>query len=90
MLLAYCLRGYKENVIIYFNNNEVELSEDILDAINDVDGEKYQLLVDIGAKEKIDTIDSLLNLFSAYTNSQSRSINKVYNVVKCMQTWIIC
>ena len=88
MLLAYSLRGYKENVIIYFGKVEVQLSDAVLDQINDNKGKGYQLLLESGTKTKDKSIVSLLELFKDYSNAQSKSINRIYNVVRCMQNWM--
>ena len=88
MLLAYSLRAYKENVIIYYGKVEVQLSDAVLDQINENKGIGYQLLLESGTKTKDKSIVALLDLFSEYSNSQSKSINKIYNVVRCMQNWM--
>lgn len=88
MLLAYSLRAYKENVIIYYGRVEVQLSDSVLDQINETKGVGYQLLLESGTKTKDNSISALLELFSDYSNLQSKSINRIYNVVRCMQNWM--
>lgn len=88
MLLAYSLRAYKENVIIYYGKTEVQLSDVVLDQINENKGYGYQLLLESGTQIKDNSITALLELYSKYSNAQSKSINKIYNVVKCMQNWM--
>ncbi len=88
MLIAYVLRAYKENIIIYYGKNEVELSAALLSSIVDANGKDYQILLENGTQLKDDIIDELLTLFSAFADNQGRSINKVYNAVKYMQNWM--
>ena len=88
LLITYALRTYKEKVIIYFSNNEVQLSANVLEAINNSNGENYQLLLEMGTQLRDDSINELYQLFNTYSDAQSRSINRIYNTVKCMQNWM--
>ena len=88
LLITYVLRTYKEKVIIYFSNNEVQLSANILDAINNSNGKNYQLLLEMGTQIRDDSVNELYKLFNAYSDAQSKSINRIYNTVKCMQNWM--
>lgn len=88
MLLAYVLRRYRENVVVYYGINEVELNAEVLDAINETNGEKYCLLLEKGTKIKDKVINDLYTIFSDYSEAQNASINKTYTVVKNMQTWM--
>jgi len=88
MLIAYALRPYKESVILYYGKNEVELSAEIICTIIDVNGKDYQILLENGTQNRDESIAELIGLFSQYTDTQSKSINKLYNVVKLMQNWM--
>ncbi len=88
MLLAYSLSAYKENVIIYYGKVEVQLSDVVLDQINENKGVGYQILLESGTKTKDKSITELLDLYSDFSSSQSKSISKIYNVVRCMQNWM--
>lgn len=88
MLIAYVLRPYKESVVLYYGKNEVELSADIICSIIDVNGIDYQILLESGTQKKDESIAELLDVFAQYADTQSKSINKIYNVVKLMQNWM--
>ena len=51
LFLAYILRTYRENVILYFKNKEVELSAAILSSLNEAP-ENYQLLMEAGTEAR--------------------------------------
>lgn len=88
LLLAYVLRKYKEQAIIYFNDDEVQLSENILEAINNANGNNYKLLIQMGTQIQDFSINKLYDIFAQYADEQSKSINKIYSVVRCMQNWM--
>ena len=48
LLFAYVLKDYKEKILLYFGKNEIELSAENLSIINEVEGDKYQLLLEQG------------------------------------------
>jgi hypothetical protein len=87
LFIAYALRQYKENVVLYFSGKEVELSASILSSLNDAP-ESYQLLIEAGTQDREKYINALEDLFAQYTDTKSTSINRVYTVVKSMQNWI--
>lgn len=88
LLFAYVLKDYKEKILLYFGKNEIELSAENLSIINDVEGDKYQLLLESGTQLKERAVDSLREMFASYGGVDCRSLNKVYNVVRCMQNWM--
>jgi hypothetical protein len=87
IFIAYALRPYKENVVLYFAGKEVELSASLLDNINDTPS-KYQLLLESGTNEKEEYLGKLERLFNEYEDTRSNSINRIYRIVKSMQNWI--
>lgn len=88
MLIAYVLRPYKESVVLYYGKNEVELSAEIICSIIDANGKDYQILLGNGTQKKDESVAELIEIFSQYADTQSKSINKIYNAVKLMQNWI--
>lgn len=88
MLIAYVLRPYKEGIVLYYGKNEVELSADIICSIIDANGEDYQILLENGTQRRDEIISELTNIFAQHADTQSKSINKIYNVVKRMQNWM--
>lgn len=87
LFIAYALRTYKENVILYFKGKEVELSAQMLSNINETP-ENYLLLIEAGTKARDNYLLSLEELFLPYAESGKNSLNKVYSVVRSMQNWI--
>lgn len=86
LFIAYVLRSYKENVVIYFSGNEVEISAVVLNSIND-SPEKYELLLEQGTKEREQYIDQLEILFKEYKDQKVGSVNRVYSLMRSMQNW---
>lgn len=86
LFIAYVLRTYKENVVIYFAGNEVEISAAVLNNIND-SPEKYELLLEQGTKEREQYIDQLEEIFEEYKDKKVGSVNRVYSLMRSMQNW---
>jgi len=87
LFIVYVLRKYKENIIIYYKGKEVEISAQILSALNE-SPKDYSLLLEKGTKEKEELLNNLERIFSQYLDKTTAGTNKVYAVVKSMQTWI--
>lgn len=87
LFVVYVLRKYKENTIIYYKGKEVELSAQILSAINDMPSE-YSLMLEGGTCEKENFLNALETAFDDYREANSTSANKVYSVTKSMQNWM--
>lgn len=87
LFIAYVIRQYLNNVVLYFKNKEVELSAAIISSLNE-DPEKYYLLIETGTQEKEEYLDELEIVFSQNSDTSVSSVNKCYSVVKAMQNWI--
>lgn len=87
LFLAYVLRQYKSNVVLYFKDKEVELSSSILNSLNE-NPENYYLLIETGTQEKEQYLDALEKLFEQHSDIKDSSVNKSYSVIKSMQNWI--
>lgn len=87
LYLAYVLRQYKENIVMYYKGKEIELSAAALNNLND-NPENYDILIESGTQERIRYLDELQRLFSKYTDARSQSINRIYSIVKSMQNWV--
>lgn len=87
LFIAYALRPFKENVILYFKEKEIELTAASLSNLNESPA-SYEILVETGTREKADYLDGLLELFSKYSNNDSISVNRIYVIVKSMQNWM--
>lgn len=87
LFVAYALRPFKENVILYFKEKEIELTAAALSNLNEFPS-SYEVLVETGTREKADYLDGLQELFSKYSNTDLVSVNRVYVIVKSMQNWM--
>jgi len=87
LYVAYVLRPYKENIVLYFRGKEIELSSSTLSGLND-NPENYEILVETGTAEKSEYLTLLQNLFASYSDIHSTSSNRVYSIVKSMQSWL--
>lgn len=86
LLIAYVMRPYKENIILYFSEKEVELSSTVLRNLNETP-EKFYLLLERGTLERESYLDSLEELFADYVDSRGGGINRVYSIMRSMQNW---
>ena len=87
LYIAYVLRQYKENIILYYSGKEVELSSATLSHLNE-NPESYQILIETGTADKNKYLDGLQTLFARNTDTRTPSINRIYSVVKSMQNWM--
>lgn len=87
LFIAYVLRRYKETAILYFKGKEVELTASILSGINDKP-EEYTLLLEEGTSDREEYLIALENLFGNYTDATYTGTNRVFAIVKSMQTWM--
>ena len=87
LFIVYVFRQYKNSIVLYYREKEVELSDAILNNIND-DPNNYSMLIETGTKEKEEYLDALESLFVDFADQDSTSVNKMYSVVKAMQNWV--
>lgn len=87
LFIAYVLRKYKETAVLSFKEKEVELNAHILSGINDKP-EEYSLLLEKGTAERKKYLDTLEELFSGYSDAAYTGNNRVFSIVKSMQTWM--
>lgn len=87
LYIAYAMRPYKNSVILYFKDKEVELSAATLSNLN-TNPENYALLIETGTEEKNVYLNGLEELFEKYSDHKTPSINRIYTIVKSMQAWI--
>lgn len=87
LYIVYVLRQYTETMVLYFKGKEIELSASALSDLNDTP-EDYEVLIERGAVDKDWYLDKLQTLFFKYTDVRAPSINRVYSVVKSMQSWV--
>lgn len=87
LFIAYVLRKYKKSVVLYFKGKEVELSANALSAVNDNNSD-YSLLIEKGTKEREEYLDCLEDMFKPYADPSYSGTNRVYAIVRNMQTWV--
>lgn len=87
ILIAYELRQYKEGVIFYFKDKEIELTPNLLSILNEAPA-SYQLLIETGTADKEQYLSKLEQIFADNADARTASINHIYSVVKSMQNWI--
>ena len=86
LFIAYAIRPYKHNIVLYYKTKEVELSANILSGLND-NPENYEMLLEVGIQDKDDFLDNLEYLFKEYIDLRNNSVNRVYTIVRSMQNW---
>ncbi len=87
LFVAYVLRKYKRDLIIYHKDKEVELCATVLNAVND-SPEDYSILLEGGSREKEKMLDALENLFIKFSEQKTATTNRVYSIVRSMQNWM--
>lgn len=86
LFIAYAMRPFKENVVLYHSGKEVELSANILSGLNDMPS-KYELLLEAGTQEKEAYLDEIEGVFEDYVDNKNGSANRIYSVMRCIQNW---
>lgn len=87
LFLAYAMRPYKQDVIIYFKGKEMELSAEVLSRLNE-SPQDYELLLEQGTALRDDYLNQLESLFLPYINDNVNGSNRIYRIVKSMQSWM--
>lgn len=86
ILIAIALQEYSENVVLYYQNKEVELNSVNISKIID-EPEKFYLHVEKGTQEKIEFIKEMSQLFnSKYSNIER---NNIKELVYKMKNWAL-
>lgn len=87
LFVSYVLRRYKDMLAIYFKGKEVELNASILSGAND-NPKDYSIRLETGTVEREEYLDYLEDLFKNHEDSTYIGTNRVFAVVKNMQTWM--
>ena len=85
--IAYIMKDFKEEIVIYYGEKEVPLSLNTLNKINETP-DKYYLLMEIGTSEKMKYIDQLSETFKQYRSSKEIGYNKFGSLVDAIQNWM--
>lgn len=87
--LAYILKDYNEEIILYFKSGrskkEINLDVENLNIINE-SPENYTFKIEKGTAEKNDYINNLISMFEDYF-SQRKSGNKFVDIVQAIKKW---
>lgn len=86
LYLAYILKDYKNNVVVYFSNKEVPLNADTLSRIIEQPN-KFYLLLDKGTTEKVGYLETLENVFTSNTAIKKVGYDRLAQLVDTMKTW---
>ena len=87
LFIVYVLRKVKDNVVLYFKEKEIELTASALSALNDAPSD-YSLLLEQGTREREEFLYYLQELFAPYEDRSYTGTNRIFSVVKSMQTWM--
>ncbi len=81
--IAYVMRKYRDRIVVYLKNKEIELCGEVFNNIDESPSD-YVFTVEIGTKEREYFLDSVINLF---TDNEEVSGNKRNLATSLMQTW---
>lgn len=87
LFIVYVIRHYTKTLTLYYKSKEVELNAAILSGIND-NPKDYTLLVEEGTQEREEYLDILETLFAQYSDPTYTATNRIFAIVKSMQTWM--
>lgn len=86
ILLAIAIEEYSENVILYYQNREVEINSTNISKIIE-EPDKYLLRVEKGTAEKDKFVKKLMRIYSCEITDNYRS--NIKSLVTCMKKWIL-
>jgi hypothetical protein len=84
--LAYVLKDYQDDVVLYYNGKEVPFEAKIFTRI-DENPDDFKIFLEKGTKEKESYLSELETLFANYSSTDMSS-SRVYTLVGRMQTWM--
>ena len=84
--LAYVLSNRKEDIVVYFEDTEMQMSQEIIVNICE-NPDDYALFVSKVDLQKEKHIDSLNLLFEVEDN-RNLTTNRIKNILICMQRWL--
>ena len=86
VLLAICIEEYGENVVLYYQNKELEINGETISRIID-EPSKYFIHVEKGTSKKINFVSSLFKIFKIEeTENYRNNINLLTNEMK---KWVL-
>jgi len=85
--LALVLKGYADEIVIYYNNSELDLDLNIINKINKDYG-SYSLLVEKGTKKKVEYLNKIEEIFKNESYINKSQYNRYHHLVSMMQEFI--
>lgn len=82
--MAWILRQYKDNFILYYEGKEVHLTGDIFENIEKMP-DKYYFKIEQGTAERENYLDRIIETFSS--GNQNTTLNKRQSAVNAIQAW---
>lgn len=86
ILISLAINEYSDNIILYYQNREIELNAINLIKINDNPG-GYYILTEKGTVDKLDYINKLESIFDIKSESSNIRVN-VSLLIDVMKKWI--
>lgn len=86
LLLAIAIEEYSENIILYYQNKEVEIEANNISKIIE-EPEKYFIYVETGTAEKDRFVKKMLNVYNCIATDNYR--NNVKILVTAMRRWAL-
>ena len=84
ILLAIAIQEYSENVILYYQDREIEVNQNNVSKVFD-EPNKYYLYVEKGTEEKLIYIKNMADIFNCELGKIER--NNIKNIVYTMKSW---
>ncbi len=86
ILLAIAFQDYSENIVLYYQNREVELNSVNISKIID-EPEKYYIFVEAGTQEKDEFVKGLMLVYGLKASENYR--NNIKDIVTQMRKWAL-
>lgn len=86
VLFSIAFQEYQDNIVLYYQNKEIELNSANISKMFD-EKDKYYIYVEKGTKEKNEFIKKMSNLYNSDFDEMSR--NNIRNIVISMKKWVL-
>lgn len=86
ILLTIVLNEYKDRIVFYYKNKEIELESNNISKIVD-DSENYYIVLENGTEDKNIFVSNLLELYKVEASEQYR--DNVKKIVEEMKKWVL-
>ena len=86
LLIAIAIDELDDNIILYFENREIDLNADNISKMT-INPFKYYFMMEKGSKEKSSYLTDLLNCFNLTSTHSYR--DDIKQIVNCLQNWFM-